>query len=71
MSSEKSYLGEFTFTNEAVSSEFESLIDEVSGLKTERLVIKSINLPYIEMGYSPGEGLKIITWNRRKKNPLG
>ncbi|HEL2331883.1 TPA: hypothetical protein TZM76_002138 [Streptococcus suis] len=71
MSSEKSYLGEFTFTNEAVSSEFESLIDEVSGLKTERLVIKSINLPYIEMGYSPGEGLKIITWNRRKNNPLG
>ncbi|MGE9833465.1 hypothetical protein, partial [Streptococcus orisratti] len=71
MSREKSYLGEFTFTNEAVSSEFESLIDEVSGLKTERLVIKSINLPYIEMGYSPGEGLKIITWNRRKNNPLG
>ncbi|RRN48400.1 hypothetical protein [Streptococcus suis] len=71
MSKEKSFLGEFTFANEPVSAENESLVDEFTGSKYNRLVVKSNNSHHIKMGYSPGEGLKIINLNRRKNNPLG
>lgn len=71
MEQKKTFLGEFTFTNTFIQCESETIIDKFSGQKVERIVMRSVNGSNIEMGYSMGDGLKVINTSKRKNNPLG
>lgn len=71
MNKEKSFLGEFTFQNDSISCEIENVIDRNTGKKISRLAMKTQHKHKIIMGYTAGEGLKLINTSRKKNNPLG
>ena len=68
---EKNFLGEFTFTNKKTLTGIETIIDKYSGNPISQLVIKSDSQYDIRMGYTSGDGLKLIDSHHRKNNPLG
>ncbi|WP_420780581.1 hypothetical protein [Streptococcus canis] len=68
---EKNFLGEFTFTNKKVLTGIETIIDKYDGKPISQLVIKSDSQYNIRMGYTSGDGLKVIDSHYRKNNPLG
>lgn len=71
MNKEKSFLGEFTFTNIGVTCAIEPKVDRQSGETSDHLLVKENKNNLIRMGYVPGDGLKVINTKRRKNNPLG
>lgn len=71
MKSEKSFLGEFLFNNDAVECFEELIIDSSNGEYLKNLAIKSVGQKCIKMGYTIGDGLKVINTKQRKNNPLG